>query len=102
HAIWTLSVVFLIVLVMAAAAVGWVSRQIAVGIGELVEGTKRVATGDLTTPVNLNRSDELGQLAASFNQMVSGLKDLNSRINETSNSLATIATELNATVSEQS
>jgi methyl-accepting chemotaxis protein len=102
HAIWTLSVVFLIVLVMGAVAVGWVSRQIAVGISELVEGTKRVATGDLTTPVNLNRSDELGLLAASFNQMVSGLKDLNSRINETSNSLATIATELNATVSEQS
>lgn len=102
HAIWTLSVVFLIVLVLGAAAVAWVSRQIAVGIAELVEGTKRVAAGDLSTPVNLARADELGQLATSFNQMVGGLRDLNSRINETSNSLATIATELNATVSEQS
>jgi methyl-accepting chemotaxis protein len=102
RAIWTLSMVFLVVLVLGAVAVAWVSRQIALGIGELVEGTKRVATGDLTTPVNLNRADELGQLATSFNQMVGGLRDLNSRINETSNSLATIATELNATVSEQS
>jgi len=102
HAILTLAVVFLIVLVLGAAAVTWVSRQIAVGIAELIEGTKRVATGDLTTPVSLDRMDEIGQLARAFNQMLGGLRDLNARINDTSNSLATIATELNATVSEQS
>lgn len=102
QAILTLLTAFAFVLVLGAAAVTWVSRQVARGIAELIEGTRRVAEGDLTVPVAVTTNDELGQLSGAFNRMMSGLRELNQRINETSSSLATIATELNATVSEQS
>ncbi|HEV8245840.1 MAG TPA: methyl-accepting chemotaxis protein, partial [Polyangiaceae bacterium] len=102
QAMKTLLIAFGTVLVLGAASVTWVSRQIALGVTQLMEGTRRVATGDLTTPVKLLANDELGQLGESFNVMMSGLRDLSSRINETATSLTSLASELTATVSEQS
>ncbi len=102
QALSTLFVSFACVLLLGAAAVTWVSRQIGSGVSQLIEGTKRVATGDLTTAVDVRSNDELGQLGDSFNQMMHGLRDLSSRINETARTLSSVASELNATVTEQS
>ena len=44
-------------------------------IKQLVEGTNRLAEGDLTHRVTVNSKDEIGQLAASFNMMAEKLKD---------------------------
>jgi PAS domain S-box-containing protein len=38
------------------------------------EGAKRVQEGDLTTHVDINRKDEIGSLASSFNSMVDALR----------------------------
>jgi len=43
-------------------------------IKQLVEGTNRLAEGDLTHRVTVNSKDEIGQLAASFNVMAEKLK----------------------------
>jgi methyl-accepting chemotaxis protein len=102
QALATLLIAFAIVLALGGLAVTWISRQIAGGITLLMEGTRRVAEGDLTAAVAVGARDELGQLALAFNRMLEGLRELNTQINGTSATLVTIAGELSATVSEQS
>ncbi|OGQ95864.1 MAG: hypothetical protein A2521_01805 [Deltaproteobacteria bacterium RIFOXYD12_FULL_57_12] len=43
-------------------------------VNEIVEGTKRVAGGDLDFKINIKSRDEIGGLASSFNSMAEGLK----------------------------
>lgn len=40
----------------------------------LVEGTRRISQGDLTHRIDIERQDEIGQLAVSFNEMAGSLK----------------------------
>ncbi len=102
QAMTTLLTAFGVVLALGALALTWVSRQIASGVLQLMDATRRVATGDLTSAVKVASNDELGELGDSFNQMMGGLRDLSSRINETATSLTSLASELTATVAEQS
>lgn len=46
------------------------------GLNELVAGTERVGSGDLDHRLDLARSDELGDLGRSFDQMSERLKDV--------------------------
>ena len=48
----------------------WLTRPIAI----ISEAASRVATGDLSAQVQINRQDEIGQLSDSFNQMVQALR----------------------------
>ena len=50
------------------------SRQISSPIGQLRSAFARLEQDDLNVQVSLNRQDELGDLAAAFNHMVSALK----------------------------
>ena len=50
------------------------SRQITKPIRQLASASERVAQGDLSTPVNIKSSNEVGVLARSFNQMIVSLK----------------------------
>jgi signal transduction histidine kinase len=43
-------------------------------VKELAVAARRVAAGDLDFQVDIKRSDELGQLASTFNEMIVGLK----------------------------
>jgi serine phosphatase RsbU (regulator of sigma subunit) len=65
---------------LAACAVSivvcrFIASIIAKPIGELVAGTRRIAAGQFDMPVKIDRRDELGLLADSFNQMAEGLKE---------------------------
>lgn len=53
----------------------WLSQSLKVPLNILMAGAARVADGDLQSPIVLNRKDEFGVLAASFNQMVRDLRD---------------------------
>ena len=44
-------------------------------VRDLIEGTHRVARGDLGAEVPVTSTDELGELAASFNEMIEGLRE---------------------------
>lgn len=44
-------------------------------VQRLIDATVRVRRGDLSTPVVVYASDELGQLSAAFNEMQAGLRD---------------------------
>ena len=62
------------VVVVAVVAFRYVSNLIARPVRQLVAGTRRVAKGEFDEPIVVNRSDELGELAASFNEMAVGLR----------------------------
>jgi adenylate cyclase len=51
------------------------SRTILQPLGELRRGTERVVAGDLGVRVPVTGTDEAGQLAGSFNQMMRGLQE---------------------------
>ena len=72
----------LILLVVAAAGVllallgaVLVARRVSRPVLALAAGARRVAARDFTTAVSIQQRDELGELAATFNEMVGGLHE---------------------------
>lgn len=54
----------------------WLNRQLVLKpVTALLEGTRRVADGDLATTIPVMAQDELGDLATAFNQMTHRLAD---------------------------
>jgi two-component system NtrC family sensor kinase len=51
-------------------------------VHRLIEGTERVAAGDLNHKINIESHDELGNLARSFNRMTGELRRANAEIND--------------------
>jgi signal transduction histidine kinase len=62
--------------VLALAVATWLNRRVLLRpIGGLVDATRSVASGDLSTEVPVSRGDELGELGQSFNVMVRQLRE---------------------------
>jgi len=76
--IWQLRTTILWAMIAAVAitlVAGWLmSRRITKPISQLASASQRVAQGDLSTPVEVKSSNEVGVLANSFNQMIASLK----------------------------
>lgn len=71
-----------------AVVIGWRFTQ---PIQLLANAAQRVASGDLDFRVNVHRRDEVGQLAATFNNMIDGLKsklELEKRLNQSERAAA--------------
>ncbi len=71
---------FVLLISLAALAVAalmalWIARGVSQPVRALAAHTRHVAAGDYTHHIDLRREDELGQLAASFNHMTSGLAE---------------------------
>lgn len=62
-------------------------HQVLRPIRVLNEGTKAIANGDLEYTISLNKTDEIGRLADSFNQMVAQLRKARDEITTWSNTL---------------
>jgi len=52
-----------------------VTKSVLDPVGDLLDATERVKSGDLSTRVAIVSGDEMGALAASFNEMVRGLAE---------------------------
>jgi len=65
---------YLVVLLLVAGAGAVLARRVARPVEALVEGTGRVAAGDLSTRIPRGPKDELGDLVDSFNRMTAGLE----------------------------
>jgi two-component system, OmpR family, sensor kinase len=65
-----------IALVLALAAGWYAARAISRRLGRLEDAAQKVADGDFATPIPVDSSDELGQLARTFNEMQRRLADL--------------------------
>nr|AUN37519.1 methyl-accepting chemotaxis protein I [uncultured bacterium] len=69
------SIVFAIIALVVGALVAFlISRSIVKGLQSAVGLANRVAVGDLSQQLDLQQRDEVGQLAASLNQMVLNLQ----------------------------
>ncbi len=65
-----------IALILALVAGYLAARALSRRIGRLEEAARKVAEGDFETPIPVDSSDELGQLAVTFNEMQRRLADL--------------------------
>ena len=67
--------VFVIAILLMALIALLVARVLQAPLSRLISATGAVARGDLTTRVELNRSDELGLMSSHFDIMVNQLQD---------------------------
>jgi GAF domain-containing protein/HAMP domain-containing protein len=74
--LWGSSLLALLVIIIAIAAVAVATRSIADPIRELVGITESYAAGKFHVRANVNRKDEIGALASSYNQMAAELQDI--------------------------
>ena len=72
----TVAVLFLIIQGVALLMGLALARSITSSIHELFMGTERVRQGDFTHRINVYTKDQLGELAASFNQMTGSIEGL--------------------------
>jgi len=73
------------VLLLAFALVVYAAGRFSRPINELAAAARRVAGGDLDFKVKIDRMDEIGQLASTFNEMITDLKyklELEEKLNQ--------------------
>ena len=78
-----------------------ISRSISTPIRLLTEKTELMSHGDLTQRVNINRTDEIGILAASFNRMTSNLGELTGQARQATANISSATNQILAATSEQ-
>lgn len=91
--------VLIIGLAVAAASLGvsiafFMTRSITMPISQAVAVAKTVALGDLTSQIDVRRSDETGQLLLALQQMNNGLTEIVGQVRESSESVATGASQI--------
>ncbi|MCF7531294.1 methyl-accepting chemotaxis protein [Pseudomonas petrae] len=96
----TLGIATVLALILGVLAAWVITRQITVPLGQTLVAVERVASGDLTHNLSVDRRDELGQLQGSIQRMTVGLRELISGIGEGVTQIASAAEELSA-VTEQ-
>lgn len=83
-------------LLVAGILLYFIIRGVTIPIERLNKSAKRVAEGHLNEEVLSSRKDEIGQLANSYNDMVSSIRHMVQDMSETSSQLAASSEELTA------
>ncbi|HSB73553.1 MAG TPA: methyl-accepting chemotaxis protein [Candidatus Methylomirabilis sp.] len=76
------------------------SKSLTTEIRSLAATAQTVAGGDLTRNVSVNSTDEVGELAAAFSQMVANLREIVRQVKTTSDAVTTSAVALSASAEE--
>jgi methyl-accepting chemotaxis protein len=102
----TTQLVMLLLVLGCVAVLGLVSvriiRQVLGPLGKLTAAATRIAAdGDLTQVIDVSSTDEIGQLAQAFAQMVAQLRDVHQAIEDAVAKLASAASEIYASAQEQ-
>jgi len=96
---WITGLLTLAALVVSVGGVLILTRRLTQPIRMLTQSALRMAHGELTTPVNIQRTDEIGLLADTLNQMQTELAraytDLEQKVNESQRRLTEL-TAINA------
>nr|WP_312936626.1 methyl-accepting chemotaxis protein [Pseudomonas sp.] len=91
------------VAILLGILAAWIiTRQITVPLRQTLNAAERVANGDLSQPLQVNRRDELGQLQASMQHMTQGLRQLIGGIGDGVTQIASAAEELSAVTGQTS
>jgi methyl-accepting chemotaxis protein len=74
----------------------WLARNITAPLRSAVDVARRVATGDLTTRIDVSSRDETGQLMAALKEMNDALRDIVGRVRTGTDTIATASGEINS------
>jgi methyl-accepting chemotaxis protein len=96
----TLTLVTLLALVFGLIAAWAITRQIVIPLQQTLNVVERVAAGDLSQNLDVQRRDELGQLQRTIQRMTVSLRELIGGISEGVTQIASAAAQLSA-VTEQ-
>ncbi len=91
--------VIVLMLLAAASAMGALisfrlRRQISQPLAALVEGSRAIADGDLSTRVVASSEDDIGVLGRTFNAMAEGLRNLVGQVRRSTRDVSEVATAL--------
>jgi len=90
--------VALLDLFLTALIALYLTNSISKPLSQCVEFTKKVASGDLTVTMDLNRNDEIGELSQAMSRMVLNLKKMTEDLKENALFVAYASRELSDTV----
>jgi two-component system, NtrC family, nitrogen regulation sensor histidine kinase NtrY len=76
----TFSIITLLVIFAAIWFGFFLAKSITMPIQQMVAATQRIAHGDLSVRVDLERDDEIGMLVSSFNKMVRDLQEIQDQL----------------------
>jgi len=94
-------VIFAFLIGMAIAI--YIGRHISRPVAAVAETAKKIAAGDLTVPeIIVKNKDEVGELAASFNDMVESLRHIIRQVSLNSEQVAASAEQLTASAGQTS
>jgi len=101
--IMILSIVFVIAIIIMGVIIFFIANNISKPIKNLSEKMAKAENGDLTVNVDYNKTkkgDEINQIKASFNKMITGFSNMIAEIADTSQRLAASSEELSASSEE--
>lgn len=82
NAVMTFLAIVVAGILIAFAISHWLARSILKPLKTIVDGSKRIASGDFNYQVKIDSKDELSTLGQSFNLMVASLKERDERLKE--------------------
>jgi methyl-accepting chemotaxis protein len=99
----TVIILILAIAVILGLAIAFlISRGITVPVRTLVDVSGTVAKGDLTTEIEVQSKDEIGQLAGSFNRMADSLREMVKRVVSGSENISASSQQLSASSQQTS
>lgn len=100
RALKQVSIVSIISIILGLGFGIFISRSIAKPVAAMAAAAKAMSEGDLTQEVKVTSSDEIGEMAQSFNIMSTNLNEVVTKINDASSHIASASDEISAS-SEQ-
>lgn len=100
--LWTTFTITLIVIVLGGLIGYFISRSVTRPVIQLMRVTEKVAAGDLSAQVSIQRVDEIGKLANAFNEMRQNLDSLIRQIFSSSNLITNTSAQLYQSADESS
>ena len=91
--------VLLVALVLSAAIGAWLARLTTQPLAQLSDAAARVAAGDFDTTIEMSAQDEVGRLAAAFNEMTRELRGYVGEVEASRDKLRDNLTRLGDTLS---
>ena len=80
----------------------WLAASLSKPVVELQRSAGQVSAGDLTAEISVERRDEIGLLASSFNKMVSSLRQIIGNVQEAADRVLATTSQLSAAAEETS
>ncbi|MGO4272659.1 methyl-accepting chemotaxis protein, partial [Paenibacillus sp. TAF58] len=100
--LWKTFTITLIVIVLGGLIAYLISRSVTRPVIQLMRVTEKVAAGDLSAQVSIQRVDEIGKLANAFNEMRRNLDSLIRQIFSSSNLITNTSAQLYQSADESS